>query len=189
MDIHSFAIALVRQIEKQIPCASLENEAAFERQHVIEPAWELSKKNSEIRVFVHPEKQEKKCQGVCDAGVTNFSYRVKGCPNCWAASKKWSVIDAFGTRNNFDLVAIDQNKNTLAIEVKWLSFSAGKGPNSEFQRFIGQCVLAATLHNVVIGVCGFRGKRTQDLHRHESDLQTTLKKIGVFLIPVYAKEE
>jgi hypothetical protein len=187
MDIHGFAAALVRQLEQQVPRAHLRNEGEFERKHVVEPAWQLSEKNPEIRVFVHPEKRKRKCRDGCDAGATDLSRRVKGCPDCWAASKEWSVVDAFGTRNNFDVVAIDRSKKTLAVEVKWLSFSSGKGPNSEFQRFIGQCALAAAVHHVVIGICAFRGKRTQEFHKHESDLQAALKKIRVLLIPVYAK--
>jgi hypothetical protein len=187
MDIHGFAAAFFRQLEQQVPRAHLRNEGEFEREHVVEPAWELSKKHPEIRVFVHPEKRKKKCRDGCDAGAADPSHRVKGCPDCWAASKEWSVVDAFGTRNNFDLVAIDRSKKTLAVEVKWLSFSSGKGPNSEFQRFIGQCALAAAVHDVVIGVCGLRGQRKKQLHEHDIDVQTALKKIGVLLIPVYAK--
>ncbi len=188
MDIHGFATSLARQVKRQVPRAHLKNEAEFERKHVVEPAWELSQKHPEIYVFVHPEKREKKCRGGCEAGAADPSRRVQGCPDCWKASKKWSVVDAFGTRNNFDLVAIDRNEKTLAVEVKWLPFSPGKGPNSEFQRFIGQCVLATAVHNVVIGVCGFRGQRRKEFHKHEPNLQAVLKKIGVLLIPVYAKE-
>jgi len=72
--------------------------------------------------------------------------------------------------------------------VKWLAFPGGKGPNREFQRFIGQCALAAAVHDVVIGVCGFRGQRRKKFDEHDIDLQAALKKIGVVLIPVYAKE-
>lgn len=187
MDIHGFAAAFVRELEQQVPLAHLRNEGEFEREHVVEPAWELSEKHPEIRVFVHPEKRIKKCRDGCDAGAADPSRRVKGCPDCWAASKEWSVVDAFGTRNNFDLVAIDRSKKTLAVEVKWLSFSSGKGPNSEFQRFIGQCALAAAVHDVVIGVCGLRGQRKKQLHEHDIDVQGALKKIGVLLIPVYVK--
>jgi len=187
MDIHGFAAALVRRVKRQVPRAHLKNEGEFERKHVVEPAWELSEKHPEIRVFVHPEKRKKKCRDGCDAGAADPSRRVQGCPDCWAASKDWSVVDAFGTRNNFDLVAIDRSKKTLAVEVKWLSFSSGKGPNSEFQRFIGQCALATAVHHVVIGVCGFRGQRKKEFHKHEPNLQAALKKIGVLVIPVFAK--
>jgi len=187
MDIHGFAAALARQVDRQVPRAHLKNEGEFERKHVVEPAWELSEKHPEIRVFVHPEKRKKKCRNGCDAGAADPSCRVQGCPDCWKASKEWSMVDAFGTRNNFDLVAFDRKKKTLAVEVKWLSFAGGKGPNSEFQRFIGQCALAAAVHDVVIGVCGFRGRRSRQLDKHNVALQAALKKIGVLLIPVYAK--
>jgi hypothetical protein len=187
MDIHGFAAALARRVKRQVPRAHLKNEGEFERKHVVKPAWELSEKHPEIRVFVHPERRKKKCRGGCGAGVADPSRRVQGCPDCWAASKEWSVVDAFGTRNNFDLVAIDRSEKTLAVEVKWLSFSSGKGPNSEFQRFIGQCALAAAVHHVVIGVCGFRGQRKKEFHKHEPDLHAALKKIGILLIFVYAK--
>jgi hypothetical protein len=189
MDIHGFAAALVRRVVRQVPRADLKNEGEFEKKHVVEPAWELSKKHPEIRVFVHPEKRRRKCRDGCNAGATDFSRRVLGCPDCWKASKKWCVVDAFDTRNNFDLVAVDHEVKTLAVEVKWLSFRGGKGPNSEFQRFIGQCALAAAVHDVVIGVCGFRAKRTKQFNEHDEDLKAVLNKIGILLIPVYAKAE
>ncbi len=183
MDIHGFAAALARRVERQVPFAHLKNEGEFEREHIIEPAWELSQKHPEIRVFVHPEKRKKKCRDGCDAGATDPPRRVQGCPDCWAASKRWSVVDALGTRNNFDLVALDRNKKSLAVEVKWLSLSSGRGPNGQFQRFIGQCALAAAVHDVVIGVCGFRGQRRKQFNEHDVNLKAELKKIGVLLIP------
>lgn len=188
MDIHGFAAALVRRVEREIPAARLRKEAEFELKHVIEPAWELSQKHREVRVFVHPHNRKRTCNGGCDASADDLSHRVQGCPRCWAASKTWSVVDVLGTRNNFDLVAVDQNKKSLAVEVKWLSFSPGKGPNSEFQRFIGQCALAAAVHDVVIGVCGFRGQRIRQFDQHEADVRATLEKIGVRLIPLRATE-
>jgi hypothetical protein len=187
MNIQGFTAALFRQLQQQIPRAHLKNEGQFERKHVVEPAWELSKKHPEIRVFVHPENRKMKCRGGCDAGATDPPRRVQGCPDCWKASKKWSVVEVFGTQNNFDLVAIDRKKKTLAVEVKWLSLAGGKGPNSEFQRFIGQCALAAAVHDVVIGVCGFWGQRNRQLDKHNASLQIALKKIRVLLVPVYAK--
>lgn len=185
MDIQSFAAALARQVGRQVPRAYLKNEGEFERRHVVGPAWKLSQKHPEIRVFVHPEKRKKRCRNGCDAGVADPSCRVLGCPDCWKASKEWSKVDAFGTQNNFDLVAFDRKKKTLAVEVKWLSFAGGKGPNNEFQRFIGQCTLAGAVHDVVIGVCGCRGQRSRRLDKHNVALQSALKKIGVLLVPVY----
>lgn len=186
MNIHDFAMALSRQYEQQMPCVDLKNEAEFERKHIVDPAWELARQNPEIRVYVHPEGRKDTCRGGCETGVDNFEYRVKGCSICWKNSKIWSVTKAFGTKSNFDLVAIDKRNETLAVEVKWLSHSAaGRRPNSEFQRFVGQCVLASAVHNVVIGVCGFRG-RTNEFHENERELLSVLKKIGIILIPLYA---
>lgn len=187
MDIYRFSSALAQAISEETLSADLKNEAEFERNHVVEPAWLLSQRHPEIRVFVHPEGSRKKCIGGCEAGTADPSCRVQGCPDCWKASKKWSMVDAFGTRNNFDLVAFDRKKKTLAVEVKWLSFQGRKGPNSEFQRFIGQCALAAAVHDVVIGVCGFRGRSRRQLDEHDGALQAALKKIGVLLIHPYAK--
>jgi hypothetical protein len=187
MDIYSFSSALAQAISEEIPSIDLKNEAEFERNHIIEPAWLLSQRHPEIRVFVHPECSKKKCIGGCEAGENDPSRRARGCPDCWARSKKWSVVDALGTRNNFDLVAIDRSKKSLAVEVKWLSLSGGKGPNSEFQRFIGQCVLAAARNDAVLGVCGLRGARNKELDEHRSRLESILEKIGVRLVPVYAK--
>jgi hypothetical protein len=67
------------------------------------------------------------------------------------------VADVFGMRNNFDVAAVDQADRGLVVEVKWLRFKKNKGPNSEFQRFVGQCVLAAAANDVIIGVCGLWG--------------------------------
>ena len=187
MDIYGFASALASQVGRQVPRDHLKNEGEFERGHVVGPAWKLSKKHPEIRVFVHPEGRKKRCRNGCDAGATDPSCSVLGCPDCWKASKEWSKVYAFGTQNNFDLVAFDRKKKTLAVEVKWLRFLVGKRPNNEFQRFIGQCALAAAVHHVVIGVCGFRGVRKQEFHKNDRDLQAALKKIGVLLIPMYAK--
>jgi hypothetical protein len=157
MDIRQYAAALIQRIESARPRADISNEAAFEQAHVVAPAWALARTAPEIRVFTHPSNRLATCSPDCDSAAACFTSRVEGCPRCWAASKALSVVDAFGTRKNFDLVAVDQAEASLAVEVKWLSASTGKGPNAEFQRFVGQCVLAAATNDVVIGICGFRG--------------------------------
>ena len=63
MDIHGFAAALAKQVNQQVPSADLKNKGDFERKHVVEPAWDLSQKHPEIRVFVHPEKRERRSAG------------------------------------------------------------------------------------------------------------------------------
>ena len=186
MDIRGFAAGLAEQIEGAHPSGRLLNEGAFERQHIIVPAWELSRLHPEIRVFSHPGNRRARCTPTCDTGASKFTHRVEGCPRCWARSKARCVADVFGTRNNFDLVAVDRSDGSLAVEVKWLSLSDTKGPNAEFQRFVGQCALAATANDIVIGVCGLRGRRKRQLDAHEGELKAKLDKIGVRLIVLRA---
>lgn len=186
MDIHGFADALIQKIEATNPGAQFLDEKAFETGHLVEPAWELSRAHPEIRVFTHPWGRTAKCRPTCEAAAVEFANRVEGCPVCWKRSKKRSVADVFGTRNNFDLAAIDRNNGSLAVEVKWLLLTAKKGPNSEFQRFVGQCALAAAANDVVIGICGLRGHREKRLDAHENDLTGVLKKVGVHLIVLRA---
>jgi len=182
MNIEEFAKALENKIKSSAPSAALKKEADFEDEHVIKPAWELAKIHPEITVCTHPSKSRETCKGNCRKEVLDFSSRVRGCPRCWSKSKEWSVVNAHGMQHNFDLVARDVNENTLAVEVKWLSFSGGRGPNGEFQRFIGQCTLAAARHKVVLGVCGVIGEGKKKLDQHEKKLSEKLQKIGVKIL-------
>lgn len=186
MDIREFAAVLAARIEAERPMGTVRNEAAFERDHIVRPAWELSRSNPNIRVFTHPSNRRVKCKPTCDAGLSNFEHRVEGCPVCWARSKARCVVDAFGVRNNFDLAAVDGNNGSLAIEVKWLTLSTNKGPNSEFQRFIGQCTLAAAGNEAVIGVLGLRGRRNRQFDAHERTLEKKLSALGVHLVVLKA---
>jgi hypothetical protein len=131
MDIHEYAAALIQQVEASRPSADISNEAAFEQEHVVVPAWELSRVSPSIRVFTHPANRRPTCTPDCESAASEFANRVEGCPLCWAASKPLSIVDAFGTRNNFDLVAIDQAGGRLAVEVKWLSARA-RPPTASF---------------------------------------------------------
>ena len=95
--------------------------------------------------------------------------RVVGCPRCWASSKAWASVEAFGTRNTFDLVVKDRRSKKLAVKIKLVSARDGRMPNGEIQRFLGQFSLAATKHDVVIGICGYLGslsaKGRRDTHK------------------------
>jgi len=186
MDIPEFATALVTRIEAERPSVAVRNESAFEQDHIVRPAWDLSRSNPNIRVFSHPANRRVKCKPTCDAAVLHFEHRVEGCPVCWARSKARSVVDTFGIRNNFDLAAVDASNGSLAVEVKWLTLSATKGPNSEFQRFIGQCTLAAAGNEAVIGVLGLRGRRNRQFDAHEGELTKKLGAIGVHLVVLRA---
>ncbi|HXG69002.1 MAG TPA: hypothetical protein VNJ04_00125 [Gemmatimonadaceae bacterium] len=182
MDIRGFAEALIQRIQAADLSASFVDEKTFESEHLVNAAWELSRAHPEIRVFTHPWRRTTTCKPTCDAAAMEFADRAEGCKVCWKRSKGRSVADVFGTRNNFDLAAIDPNGGSLAVEVKWLSLMANKGPNSEFQRFIGQCALADAANDVVIGVCGLRGRRERLFDRHEEKLKQLLREIGVHLL-------
>lgn len=187
MDIREYAAALIQRIEAARPSAEIRGEAAFEQAHVVAPAWELARTSSGIRVFTHPANRRATCTPDCESAASAFANRVEGCPRCWATSKARSVVDAFGTRHTFDLIAVDQAGARLAVEVKWLSASAGRAPNGEFQRFVGQCALAAATHDVVIGVCGFRSALNKMFNAHDARVQALLQKIGVHLIVLEAE--
>ena len=109
MDIHSFAEALIQKIGATDLGTRFLDEKAFEMRHLVEPVWELSRVHPEIRVFTHPWGRKAKCKPTCEAAALDFTKRAEGCPVCWRRSKGRSVADAFGTRNNFDLVALDRN--------------------------------------------------------------------------------
>jgi hypothetical protein len=182
VDIAGFGDAFVQRIAATTLGSQFTDEKAFERGHLVESAWELSRANPEIRVFTHPWGRDAECKSTCEAAAMDFVNRVEGCPICWKRSKKRSVADVFGMRNNFDLAAVDRDNGSLVVEVKWLLLKANKGPNGEFQRFIGQCTLAASANNVVIGVCGLWGRRDRALDAHDDYLKEKLGKIGVRLI-------
>ncbi len=188
MDIHEFGIMLAAHIELEAPLASLKNEKQFEEQHIIGAAWRLAQEYPEVRIFVHPWNRTDRCTPSCDVGWTDASRRLQGCPRCWEKSKKWSMVRAFGTQNNFDLVGMDRNQKTLALEIKWLTLSS-RGPNSEFQRFIGQCSLGAAVHDLVLGVCAFRCQRKKPLDQDDAKVRETLQKIGVQLVLLHAATE
>lgn len=182
MDIHGFANAFGQKLAAIKLGGRFVNERAFESGTLVDAAWELSRRNPEIRVFTHPWGRKAKCQPTCRDAALDFNGRIEGCPECWKNSKQRSVTDVFGTRNNFDLAAVDRKNGSLVVEVKWLTLRDNKGPNSEFQRFIGQCTLAAAANDVVIGVCGLWGRRQKTLDAHEARLKNAVRKIGVTLI-------
>ena len=73
-------------------------------------------------------------------------------------SKEWGAVDAWGMRHSFDLVARDTSGPwQLAIEVKYHDPLKTKSPNGEFQRMLGQCILARLKHNAVVGIYGYSG--------------------------------
>ena len=187
IDIDAYAKKLAANIKKTKPSPSIKNESEFEVKHVNKSAWELVRKHPEITVCLHPSKKRETCRGSCAENKLEFKDRVAGCPTCWRNSKEWSVVKAYGLKHNFDVVARDYQGKTLAVEVKWLKFRTGRRPNGEFQRFIGQCTLAAARHDVVLGICGIKGDCNKDFDQHTKAVNKTLQEIGVTLVVLYAR--
>ena len=85
--------------------------------------------------------------------------------DCWKRSKWWASVDALGKRHNFDLVAEPQHcfqkdaneprparrglGETLVVEVKLVRWPLV----TPDPRFIGQLLLARSIHTHVIGIC------------------------------------
>jgi len=189
MTVESFAAALEKVVRRQRPSAAQMREAEFEFHHVIKPAWNLAAGHPGIQLCVHPSPPRAKCSGGCQVAA-GHRHRRRGCPDCWRDSKAWSIVRAYGLSHTFDLVAHDARKRSMAVEVKWLSYKGGRSPNGEFQRFVGQCTLAAARHTAVLGICCIRGQRAKTLtidekaleQRMEKTLNDKLGRIGVRLV-------
>jgi hypothetical protein len=134
------------------------NENLFERNFVTPITFEIKKTEPDVFLFSHPWGGKAHCIPNCQSAREGKGHIQEYCDRCWKGSKDWGTVNAFGTKNNFDLVAMDVDNEKLAIEIKFLSFTKGRKPNGEIQRLIGQCALAASKFNFVIGVCGYVGK-------------------------------
>ena len=105
-----------------------------------------------------------------------------GCPRCWAESKKWGSVLAFGTHHTFDLVAKDASEKTLAVEIKFVAAKGGRMPNGEIQRLMGQCSLAKTKHDYVVGICGYRGNLDPRWDTDTQAVRTWYERAGICLV-------
>ena len=105
-----------------------------------------------------------------------------GDPRCWAESKKWASVLAFGTHHPFDLVAKDVSGKTLAVEMKFVAAKGGRMPNGEIQWLMGQCALAKTKHRFVIGVCGCRGNLDSRWDNDTQAVRSWSEQAGISLI-------
>ena len=101
---------------------------------------------------------------------------------CWRKSKAWGAVTAWGLKHTFDLVA--RNSETtwrLAVEVKLTKMRGGSKPTGEFQRMMGQCILARLRHDAVIAVFGYSG----DLEGADADPQHYAKlrdEYGIWVV-------
>ena len=133
------------------------NENDFEQKFVVTIASDINSTQRDVFLYSHPWGNKVRCTPDCNSAREGKGRLQEGCPKCWKKSKTWGTVNAFGTQNNFDLVAEDTKNGQLAVEIKFVSFTKGKMPNGEIQRFLGQCALAASKFDFVIGVCGYTG--------------------------------
>ena len=116
----------------------IRTERELEEEVVLPLARRLVRAQADILLFSHPWGRKKRCAGGCAEEPPGGTDRVVGCPDCWAASKAWATVEAFGTRHTFDMVAKDRAGRTLAVEIKLVSASGGRMPNGDVQRFLDQ---------------------------------------------------
>jgi hypothetical protein len=178
--------------EALLVCAvpsDLANEAAFEHEVVLSTIKPLAKNSPGVLICTHRFDESSVCKPNCESAGRGVRDRVIGCHRCWTSSKAWGTVSAFGMRHTFDMVARDEAGKTLAVEVKWIGLKGGRAPNSEFQRFLGQCALAAARHNIVLGVCGLRGKLKSHYDEHRNELLKNLESVGVRVVVLQADED
>lgn len=186
MNIEEFAEHLESALAQASMPHDLMDEAAFETEFVIPIAQAEASKAPGILIYTHRAGTSSICDPTCDQ--PREGGRVVGCPKCWTSSKSWGTVSAFGMRHTFDLVARDEAGGTLAVEVKYIQFSGGRAPNSEFQRFMGQCTIAAARHHVVLGICGLLGKSRTRYEEHQQKLVDKCRSLGVRLLILPASE-
>jgi hypothetical protein len=73
-------------------------------------------------------------------------------------------------------------KKILALEIKFVAAKGGRMPNGEIQRLMGQCTLAKTKHQFVIGVCGYRGTLDPRWENDTQGVRSWSDQAGISLI-------
>jgi hypothetical protein len=159
----------------------IRTEKDLETRFVIPLVVQISAQETDVRVYIHPWNNRIRCQPDCQSASASRKVKM-GCPRCWHESKKWGSVAAFGTHHDFDVVARDSRGKTVAFEVKFVGAKGGRKPNSEIQRFLGQCSLAKTKHGSVIGLCVYRGSPDSRWERDTQAVRGWFKRAGIFLI-------
>jgi hypothetical protein len=186
MNTLDFRRRLISNLTRNPVPQGIRNEVDLERKFLIPAAWNIFRPNCGIRISTHPWNNKRHCEPDCQSAPISGKVEM-GCPRCWAESKKWASVAAFGTHNDFDLVAKDSRGRTLVLEVKSVSARGGRKPNSEIQRFLGQCSLAKTKHESVIGLCVYRGSPDSRWEKDTQAVRDWFKRAGIFLIFRYVR--
>jgi hypothetical protein len=181
MTITEFRDKLVTELSNVSMPKRVRNEKDFEKHFVVPVVQGISSQSKEIRIFTHPWGRKIRCMPDCETAPTDGQV-VVGCWRCWKESKNWASVATFGTHHDFDLMARDASGRVLAIEVKLVDVKGRRMPNGEIQRFIGQCFLASTKHDAVIGLCGYRGSLNPKYEHDTSTVKGWLERSRISLI-------
>lgn len=157
MQTSQFTTNLVEKLNTDPIPENILNEKDFEQNFVVPSVFAIQKTDENVFVFGHPWGSKVRCSPDCRSAREGKGQIQPGCDKCWKDSKRWGTVNAFGIQSNFDIVAQDTRNRTLIVEIKFVSFGKGRNPNGEIQRFLGQCLIAATKFDHVIGICGYKG--------------------------------
>jgi hypothetical protein len=157
------------------------NESGFEKHFLTPVVLDVVAQYTGVRAYTHPWNNKTRCKPDCESAPGSGRV-VPGCPRCWTASKKWASVLAFGTHHTFDIMARDASGQTLAVEAKLIGPKKGHMPSGEIQRFLGQCSLAKTKHDFVIGVCGLKGNLNPKWEDDTAVVKDWLERGGIDIV-------
>jgi hypothetical protein len=179
LDFHD---ELIKEIETFSVPPGIRNETDFEKGFLIPCVRKMSARYTDLNTYIHPWNNKTCCEPDCET-ATNSGRIVAGCPKCWAASKKWASVLAFGTNHTFDAVTKDKiSGKTLVVEAKFITSRGGRMPNGEIQRLLGQCLLAKTKHDFVIGLCGRKGSLDSRWNDDTEAVTNWSKRAGIDIV-------
>lgn len=180
--VTDYSDALLAELETAAIPSGITTEKEFEVKVIVPIALRVAESMPTIQVATHPWNSTARCTPSCEGAG---SIRVPGCKKCWASSKRWGAVTAFGTKNNFDLVARDRDNQTMALEAKWVKWGkegSKAAPSGELQRFFGQCLLAAAKHRVTVGVFGVAGLMDPDMFRDNDAVKEICSRCNIKLL-------
>jgi hypothetical protein len=182
MPISQFKNSFVNRLKSDPIPEDISDESSFEREFVVPLAFKINRTETDVFLCSHPWGRKVLCTPDCKSAREGKGHMQEGCKKCWNESKGWGTANAFGTKNNFDLAAQDTKNGSLAVEIKFVSFTKGRKPNGEIQRFLGQCVLAASKFDFVIGVCGYRGMLNPEYDRDTENFKSWAKGNNIDIV-------
>lgn len=159
----------------------IRTEKDLETRFVIPLVLQISAHERDLHIYTHPWNNKRHCEPDCQSAPISGKVEM-GCRRCWRESKKWASVATFGTHHDFDVVARDSRGKSLAVEVKFVSAKGGRKPNSDIQRLLGQCSLAKTKHESVIGLYVYRGTPDSRWKGDTQEVRGWFKRAGIFLI-------